>query len=48
MPIGLKHFFIAYALVWALHIVYLISLAARQKSLREELRALKDSLARKS
>lgn len=47
MPIGLKHFLIAYILAWAVFFGYLIHLAHRQKRLADELRALKDSLARK-
>lgn len=46
MDIGLKHLFLAYALVWVLHLGYLFSLAGRQKRLREELRALQDAVAR--
>ncbi|MFQ5664430.1 MAG: CcmD family protein [Terriglobia bacterium] len=45
MEIGLKHLFYAFALVWVLHIGYLLNLARRQKRLGEELRALKDILA---
>ena len=44
MPIGLKHFLIAYVLAWALFFGYLVNLALRQKSLADELRALKDRL----
>ena len=46
MPIGLKHFLIAYVLAWALFFGYLVNLALRQKSLADELRALKDRLTR--
>ena len=46
MPIGLKHFLIAYIVVWALFFAYLINLALRQKSLADELRALKNRLSR--
>jgi CcmD family protein len=48
MPIGLKHFFYAYSLVWILLIGYLLNLAFRQKHLADELRALKDRLSRKA
>lgn len=48
MDIGLKHLFYAFALVWALHLGYLLNLAMRQKRLAEELRALKESLARRA
>jgi CcmD family protein len=47
VPIGLKHFFLAYALVWGLFVAYLVSLAVRQKRLWEEMEALKSALARK-
>ncbi len=47
MDIGLKHLFYAFALVWVLHIGYLLNLSFRQKRLADELRALKDSLNRK-
>ena len=46
MPIGLKHFLIAYVLAWALFFGYLVNLALRQKNLADELRALKDRLTR--
>lgn len=46
MEIGLKHLFYAFALVWALHLGYLLNLAARQKRLSEELRALQKALSR--
>lgn len=46
MEIGLKHLFYAFALVWVLHLGYLLSLASRQKRLREELQALQKSLGR--
>jgi len=48
MPIGLKHFFFAYTLVWVLLFGYLLNLGFRQKRLSEELRALRDRLARKA
>lgn len=48
MEIGMKHLFLAFALVWALHLGYLLSLATRQKQLREELRAFEESLKRSS
>ena len=47
MPIGLKHFLLAYVLVWALFFGYLVNLAFRQKRLADELRSLKESLTRK-
>jgi len=47
MPIGLKHFLLAYVLVWALFFGYLVNLALRQKRLADELRSLKESLTRK-
>lgn len=47
MPIGLKHFLIAYSVVWILLFGYLWNLARRQKRLSEEIQALKDRLARK-
>jgi CcmD family protein len=47
MPIGLKHFFLAYSFVWLLLIGYLLNLAFRQKRLAEEIRSLKERLARK-
>ncbi|MFQ5817687.1 MAG: CcmD family protein [Terriglobia bacterium] len=46
MDIGLKHLFYAFAFVWVLHLGYLLSLASRQKRLREELRALQKTLSR--
>ncbi|HKZ51974.1 MAG TPA: CcmD family protein [Candidatus Acidoferrales bacterium] len=48
MPIGLKHFFYAYSLVWFLLFGYLLNLGLRQKRLSEELRALRDRLTRKA
>ncbi len=48
MPIGLKHFFVAYSLVWVLLFGYLLNLGFRQKRLAEELRALRDRLTRKA
>ena len=48
MEIGLKHLFYAFALVWALLLGYVLNLAVRQKRLAEELRALKETLARKA
>ena len=48
MDIGLKHLFYAFALVWILHIGYLLNLSFRQKRLADELRALKDSLHSKA
>lgn len=47
MPIGLKHFVLAYAFVWILLVGYLLNLAFRQKRLGEELRSLKDRVAGK-
>ena len=47
MSIGLTHLFLAFALVWALLVGYVFNLAARQKRLADELRELKESLARK-
>ena len=47
MDIGLKHLFYAFAFVWVLLLGYVLNLAFRQKRLGEELRALKESLARK-
>ncbi len=47
MPIGLKHFFYAYAFVWVVLFGYLLNLAFRQKRLADELQSLKDRLARK-
>jgi len=48
MDIGLKHLFYAFALVWVLHIGYLLNLSLRQKRLADELRALKESLRGKA
>lgn len=48
MEIGLKHLFYAFAAVWVLLLGYVLNLAFRMKSLGEELRALKDQLARKN
>lgn len=48
MDIGLKHLFYAFALVWALLLGYVLSLAQRQKRLADELRALRESLARRT
>ena len=48
MDIGLKHLFWGFALFWVLHAGYLLNLSFRQKRLADELRALKDSLARKA
>ncbi|HXE75434.1 MAG TPA: CcmD family protein [Candidatus Xenobia bacterium] len=48
MDIGLKHLFYAFALVWALHIGYVLNLSLRQKRLADELRSLKDSLKGKA
>jgi len=44
MDIGLKHLFLAFALVWILHLGYLLSLASRQKRLSEEIHTLKQAL----
>lgn len=46
MDIGLKHLFYAFALVWVLHLGYLLNLASRQKRLSEELRSLQKALNR--
>ena len=48
MDVGLQHLFYAFAVVWILHLGYLLSLAFRQKQLRGEVRALKDALAHKA
>ncbi|MBI2956786.1 MAG: CcmD family protein [Acidobacteria bacterium] len=47
MPIGLKHFFFAYAFFWILLLGYLINLAFRQKRLADEIQELKETLARR-
>ncbi len=48
MPIGLKHFVLAYSFVWILLIGYLLNLAFRQKRLAEELRALRERVTGKA
>src|SRR3989338_6933232 len=48
MEIGLKHLFYAFAIVWALLLGYVFSLARRQKQLADELENLKKSSARRS
>lgn len=48
MDIGLKHLFYAFALVWVLLLGYVVNLAFRLRSLGEELRALKEQLARQN
>ncbi len=48
MDVGLQHLFYAFAVVWILHLVYLLSLASRQKQLGKEVRALREALARKA
>ena len=47
MPIGLKHFLLAYSFVWILLAGYLLSLAFRQRRLSEELRSLKERVVGK-
>ncbi|MFQ5694394.1 MAG: CcmD family protein [Terriglobia bacterium] len=47
MDIGLQHLFYAFALLWVLHVAYLLSLASRQKKLSDELRELRETLKRK-
>jgi len=48
MEIGLKHLFYAFAIVWALLLGYVFSLARRQKQLGDELETLKKALGRRS
>jgi len=48
MEIGLKHLFYAFAIVWALLLGYVFSLARRQKQLADELENLKKSAGRRS
>lgn len=48
MDVGLKHLFYAFAVVWALLLGYVLNLASRQKRLADELRSLKETLARRS
>ena len=44
MEENLKWLWAAFGLGWLLHVLYVYSLAARQKSLRDELRNLKAQL----
>ena len=48
MEIGLKHLFYAFAIVWALLLGYVFSLARRQKQFADELENLKKSAGRRS
>ncbi|MBI3933303.1 MAG: CcmD family protein [Acidobacteria bacterium] len=44
----MTNLFWAYAIVWGLHMAYLVSIGARQNSLRREIATLKALLEQKS
>ena len=44
MEENFKWLWAAFSIAWALHILYVVSLAARQKRLREQVRDLKAQL----